>query len=803
MKLIYLFIACFFATQISSAQNQISGTVKDKQTKENLTGVTIYITELKFGATTDTSGNYAIQNLPKGIFLVEVHLLGYKTIIQSVVVDGEKTVNFALEDAVSELSEVIVTGVARSSELMRNPVIVKPVNVSELNQNSSTNLIDALKNIPGVNQIATGAAISKPVIRGLGYNRIISLFNGVRQEGQQWGDEHGIEIDEYAIGRVEIIKGPGSLLYGSDGIGGVLNFISPKSVSDGVINTQLISNYQSNNNLVGTSVSNMGNKKGFQWQGRLSSKVAGNYANRYDGKVHNSGFTELDGSLFLGIAKKWGYSHLTVSSFNQKLNIIEGERDSLGAFLKLVPDGAGESVEESVSITDLEGYKIGFPNQGVSHLRLVSNNQFFIKRASLNADIAYQNNQRKEYANPSNPNEKELFFDLNTINYNVRYNAAAVNGWETSVGVNGMFQTNQNKGIEFLVPAYSLLDAGVFVFTQKTFLSKLTVAGGLRVDTRYSVVDRLILDQNERVVSQENDSTEVKFAGFRKNYTNVSGSAGIAYTINKKSTLKVNLSRGFRAPNIAETGSNGKHEGAFRYEYGVADLKPEVSHQIDIGYFLNTDHITLELTPFANFIQQYIYLEKLSSTLGGDSIPDLADPTPAFVYTQGNARLVGGEIYVDIHPHPFDWLHIENSFSYVTAVQANQPDSAKYLPFIPAPRYRGELKAQFREVGKVFANTYIKFGMDYFFAQNQFFAAYGTETATPDYFLVNAGCGADIKSATKKTFLSVFVSADNLADIGYQSHLSRLKYAAQNSLTERNGVFNMGRNVSVKLILNI
>ncbi len=796
---IVVFLSILFYPAL--AQNSLAGRVSSLDSV--LQGITIYITELKTGAVSDAEGKYAFKNLPKGTFLVEVRAIGFKTIVEPIHIDGAVVKDFNLEEAFIEMDEVIVTGVTRSADLKQSPVIIKPIDAAALNENSSTNLIDALKNVPGVNQITTGAAISKPVIRGMGYNRVISLFNGVRQEGQQWGDEHGIEIDEYSIDRVEIIKGPGSLLYGSDGIGGVVNFLTPKPLANGVIKSQVITNYQSNNNLIGYSISNAGNRNGFQWLGRFSSKLAGNYSNKYDGKVYNSGFKEYDGSLFLGLNKKWGYSHLTLSTFNQKLNITEGDRDSVGNFVKLVPDGMGGAKEATTTSDDLKGYKIGFPNQGITHLRAVSNSTIFIKNSSLNLDLAYQNNLRKEFANPSNPNEKGLYFDLKTINYNVRYNATASNGWETSVGANGMFQNNQNKGVEFLIPAYSSFDAGLFVFTQKKITDKFTVAGGIRYDNRHMSSKELILDKNEKPISVPNDSTTVKFKGFTANYGNFSGSAGLTYSLSKSSTLKFNFSRGFRAPNIAEIGSNGKHEGTFRYEYGASDLKAEVSHQIDIAYFLNSDHVTFEFTPFINLIQNYIFLEKLKGVNGTDSIPDLSDPVSAFAFRQGNAQLYGGEVFVDIHPHPLDWLHVENSFSYVRAIQSNQPDSSRNLPLTPAPKYRGEIRAQFGHLGNRLTNIYFKFSTDYYFAQNNFFSAFSTETATPGYALLNVGFGCSVKSSKKKNFLSIYFAASNLANTAYQNHLSRLKYASENPLTGRTGVYNMGRNFSIKLIFTI
>ena len=84
---------------------------------------------------------------------------------------------------------------------------------------------------------------------------------------------------------------------------------------------------------------------------------------------------------------------------------------------------------------------------------------------------------------------------------------------------------------------------------------------------------------------------------------------------------------------------------------------------------------------------------------GNDVIVDPNDPVPAFKFTQVNAQLFGGEIFLDFHPHPFDWLHVENSFSYVKATQNNRPENEKFLPFIPAPKYRGEIKSNF-EIGR-------------------------------------------------------------------------------------------------------
>ena len=238
-----------------------------------------------------------------------------------------------------------------------------------------------------------------------------------------------------------------------------------------------------------------------------------------------------------------------------------------------------------------------------------------------------------------------------------------------------MQQTNTNKGDEALIPNYAFFDVGAFAFTQKKFNQNFTVAAGLRIDNR-TVNSKEMLED-----------TDVKFAKFNKNYSGVSGSLGLSYQLDKNSTLKLNFSRGFRAPNIAELASNGVHEGTFRYEIGDHHLKSETSHQIDLAYFLDSDHVTFEFTPFVNFISNYIFTEKMQDAAGNEL---LIDDAPAFKFTQGNAQLFGGEIFIDVHPHPFDWLHLENSFSFVRATQSNRPENEKYLPYIPAPKNRGE-----------------------------------------------------------------------------------------------------------------
>jgi iron complex outermembrane receptor protein len=329
------------------------------------------------------------------------------------------------------------------------------------------------------------------------------------------------------------------------------------------------------------------------------------------------------------------------------------------------------------------------------------------------------------------------------------------------------------------------------------------VSGGIRYDLRTIDTDALYLDESG--IPTNADEGSEKFKASSPSFSNVTASLGLSYQVKEPLTLKANISKGFRAPNLAELASNGRHEGAFRYEIGNYNLHAERSLQMDIGALWNADHVTAELSLFNNNIDNYIYLEKLLSKDGSDSIPEPEDPAPAYQYVQGHAVLNGGEFLLDLHPHPFDWLHFENSFSFVNAINKSRDniDSAKYLPFIPSARYQSELRANLKKIGKNFSNAFLKLEYNYHLKQDRALLENGTETPTPSYSLWNAGVGSEVVNTHNKVLFSIYIAVNNLFDLAYQNHLSRLKYAPENPATGRAGVYNVGRNFSFKLIVPI
>ena len=226
------------------------------------------------------------------------------------------------------LKEVVVTGATGDTRLKNSSAPVKMITGREMQTLSATNVVDAIATQPGVSQITTGSGISKPVIRGLGYNRIVVVNDGIRQEGQQWGDEHGIEVDGQSVGSVEILKGPASLVYGSDALAGVIKFNPTPVVPLGKMRTTLSTEYQTNNGLFDYSLNFAGNQHGVLWDLRYSEKMAHEYKNKCDGYVPNSQFRERALRGMLGLNRSWGKSQLIVSHYHITPSIIEGERDA-------------------------------------------------------------------------------------------------------------------------------------------------------------------------------------------------------------------------------------------------------------------------------------------------------------------------------------------------------------------------------------------------------------------------------------------------------------------------------------------
>lgn len=796
-----IFLSAFSRVAPLAAQNSLSGYIKDTKTKEALPAI-VYLPDLKRGASAGTDGRYKIENLPAANILLEVRFIGYATKTLHIKVSGETRLDILLEPTEVEMNQVVITGTSRATEINKSPIPTVTIDKQFLQRNESTNLIESLAKVPGVSTVTTGPNVSKPFIRGLGYNRILTMYDGVRQEGQQWGDEHGEEIDEYSVDRVEIIKGPASLVYGSDALAGAINLLPPNPAPEGKVLANMSANFQSNNDLIAGSADVNGTQNGINFQGRLTHKQAMDYQNRIDGRVYGTAFAENDANLSAGVNKAWGYSRIGMSLYNDLQEIPDGSRDSISRkFTKQISET--DTFRPIVSSAELHTYKIQPLHQYVQHYKVYTNNSFQIGDARLNVDLGYQYNHRQEFTHPVATSTAGLDLNLQTMTYNLSYAFAEKKGWEPTVGINGMYQANSITGTEFLIPGYHLFDGGAFAFVKKT-IKKLDISAGIRYDKRifsgrelYTATDAVT--GFSKIADANTPGAVKQFTANDRDFNGVSGSAGATYAISSGFSLKANIARGYRAPNVYEISSQGVHPGTNIYQMSNPDFKPEQSLQEDLGILYTSKHISIDASVFNNDIQNYIYNRRLDVVM----VPD----NQTFQFTAGHARLYGGEASIDIHPHPLDWLHFENSIAVVYGLnlsEENDPNS-KYLPYIPPLHTDHELRADIKKHLGRLANIYAKAEAEYYVRQNRAYTAYGTETPTPAYTLLDAGIGANLLNSKGKTILTFDILGTNLADVAYQNHLSRLKYFEPypNDPRPYHGIYNMGRNISVRVVIPI
>ena len=721
---------------ISHAQNSLQGSVINTDTQEPLEQVSVYFPQLEKGTVTDQEGRYTLTNLPEGKYKIIASYIGFLTYSSSITIQsGANSLNITLTPSAIEMQEVIVS--TPFHKLQRENVMkVEQEKMATLRTNGAITLADGIRSIAGVESVSTGIGIGKPVIRGLSANRVLVYSQGIRLENQQFGDEHGLGISDAGIESIEVIKGPASLLYGSDALGGVL-YLNPEKyaiggTSSGDINLNYFSNTEGIASNLGYKTS--GEKLKFLVRAGITSHA--DYLAGNDLRVTNSRFKEYD--LKSGLAYQSG-NFKTDLRYNYNKSDL-GISEEIGAQTKKrTPDTPYQELQ--------------------SHI-LSSSTDLFLKESSLKVILGYIFNDRKEYEE-GEADIAALDMNLSTFNYNLQYHLPKGKHLETIIGVQGMDQTNKNFGEEVLIPDATTKDIGV-LSTSHIHLGTSDVQIGLRYDHR-------------KISGDENGTfgEEGYIAALDRNFNSINAALGIRSDLAKNLVGRFNVASGFRAPNLAELTSNGIHEGTNRYEIGDADLKNEKNIQLDLSLEYSNEHIEVFINGFHNTINDFIYVEPNGDFVGTD---------PVYIYRQQDATLYGGEIGFHLHPHPLDWLHIESTFETVTGVLKNDED----LPLIPANKFTNTLRIE----DNAQATSWVQKGYGYLtlltvLDQNR---VSDFETPTPGYMLLNAGFGGSVSVFGNE--MELRVSVNNVLDKTYISHLSRLKI---------DGIPNIGRNISVGL----
>ena len=716
MKKLILALIIGFSAMIQ-AQNSISGIVTDAK-NQPLKGVSVYAPEIHKGTTTDENGNYSFNAIPNGNIKLSFVFVGYSTQYKTVdFQQKENKLNIILEETVFQMDEVIVS-TAFNKLQSQNVMKVEHESMKSLQQKGTSSLIEGLATIPGVAQVSTGTSIGKPVIRGLSGNRVLVYSQGVRMENQQFGDEHGLGLNDAGIESVEVIKGPASLLYGSDALGGVLYF-NPEKFADANtfkanFSQKLFSNTLGSNSSLGLKTST----ENWKFLARGSYNTHSDYTIPDGNRVTNTRYNESD--FKTGI----GYSN---SKFSSILRYNYNKLD-----LGIPENGIAEQTTDK---------NTAFPRQGVFNHLLSLNSVFYLKNSKLDVDLGYINNDRSEFPET---NIAGLHMKLKTFNYDAKYHLPSFGKFESILGVQGMHQTNANSGTEFLIPDATTNDFGAFGTLNYEWKSNV-IQAGMRFD------NRKITTQAQGIAGEEGS-----FQAIDKSFDSFNASLGYKTNLKEDLTLRLNLASGFRSPNLAELTSNGVHEGTNRYEIGNSDLKTEQNVQTDLNLEYKNSHFEFFLNGFYNHVNNYIYTSPT-----GKVIADNAE----FDYIQNNAKLYGGEIGLHFHPHPLDWLHFDSSFETVTG----QKQNGDYLPLIPANNWNNTIRTEFN-IKNWLSDGFASLNVSNTFNQNN---VSGFETKSNGYTLVNLGIGGKI--TIRKTVFEVNLNGNNLFNKTYIAHLSRLK----------------------------
>lgn len=729
------------------SQNTISGVVTDAESEYPLEQVSVYLPQLERGTVSDAEGNFEIGNLPGGTYKLVASYIGYTTYSANITINGNTpSLDIRLLPSAIEMEEVIVS--TPFHQLQRENVMkVEHARLADLKATGSITLADGITKIPGVESVSTGLGIGKPVIRGLSSNRVLVYTQGVRLENQQFGDEHGLGLNDAGIESVEVIKGPASLLYGSDALGGVL-YINPEKFAmagedEGDVGLNYFTNTRGNSATAGYRAS--GERFKFLLRGALASHA--DYEGGDGLHAINSRFREYDLKSGVGFQNSKLKTELRYNLNSSDIGISEAS--------------GGRTSERSPD----------FPYQEITNHILSSDTDLFFRNSSLQLTLGYIFNNRKEFEEHEEEGEPALdeegpalHMHLKTLNYNLQYHFPRTERLETIVGIQGMRQTNDNLGEEVLIPDATTSDVGLLA-TSHLHFNKSDMQFGLRFDHR-------LLDSSPN----GQQGAEGYIPALNRSFNSFNAALGYRIDIGKNMIGRINIASGFRAPNLGELTSNGTHEGTNRYEIGNPGLDNEQNIQTDVALEFKNEHFEFYVNGFYNKVNDYIYLEPNGEIIEGDAV---------FLYLQQDAALYGGEIGVHIHPHPLDWLHLESSLETVRG----ELDEGGNLPLIPAVSLSNTFRVEINHAGKQLKGSYAYAGVQTVFDQNR---VSDFETPTAGYTLLNAGFGGELLIMDQE--VGVRLSANNLLDKFYIAHLSRLK---------PDGIANIGRNISLGITVGL
>jgi iron complex outermembrane receptor protein len=774
MRIISVLIFCIsFIVNNLYGQNtfNISGKVIDERQRP-ISGATVRITSLQKGSITNNEGIYIINDIQKGILTIEVSFMGYHTFFDTISINRNKSLNFILKSKILVLHEVIINDNYSEYRKQNESLSIEIINNDYLKKNNGGSLMKTLERLPGISTIDIGSGQSKPVIRGLGFNRVVVLDNGVKHEGQQWGEDHGLEIDQYAVENIEVVKGPASLMYGSDAIGGVIDIRQNKVQKDSSISGVLDLFFKSGNNLLGSSFSIEGRKKWLNIGLRATLIDYGDYkvptdsvdiysyrAALYNNQLRNTAGKERNLHLNLGIILKNFNSKFYLSNVNNKKGFFANAHG-------LEPRNINQDLH------DKSDRDILYPFQQVNHFKVINISEWLINKVKIEINTAFQRNFREEWSQyvshgympaifPDTlafPSDLELMFDKFIYSGNIKSTLFINDKIFVSTGLSVDIQDNRIGGRGFIIPAFIQKNIGFFVFAKHSFSTKHIFQFGLRYD--YGKLQTSIYKDWYSSPDETNSSYYYlqRADNLDRKFSNISWSAGYNYNIENLS-VKINAGKSFRMPIAKELAANGVNYHHFSYEIGNPDLLPEYSYQLDAGIEYKRKKINLGITSFINYFSNYIYLNP-----GYEHDRLYGNGNQVYYYSQTEVIRYGGEISAQYQLTKS--IKVGFLGEYVLSEQLSGAKKGFSLPFSPPNSVI--LNLTYEKPTFMFVNNFF-ISIDYKLvaAQSEIVPP---EEITESHQLASLSFGGEVK--IRKQTVKLSMQIQNLLNIKYFNHTS-------------------------------
>lgn len=752
MTLRLLFIVSSFFVIATSFGQTLKGRVTNAATKDYLEGVEIYIPEIQKKAITDITGTFEMKDVPKGKFKVQFQLDGYKTEIQFIeILHGINIINTKLSANYLDDEQIIVSAPYFKSK-NQNTIKIVQINPNQYGAPVARNLSEALAQSEGISNSAYGLSGQKPAIRMQDARRIAIYNNGVQWTSLPWERYSNIGIPYMGIDRIEVIKGPGSLQYGSNALGGVIFIVDEKIPQpfhmEGDVN--MLGSYNGNGANTNAGIKFAGEKLFYAIRiGRndyadLHYDLTGTTNHR----INNSRFYQNMANITTGF-----HNHLLSSKMKLTINN--------GTFGMISGLGSNDS------------RIIGGSNRTNNFMNFSHKNTFYIKKTRLNVNYGLHNNDLA--TSGSLPNAY-----LNTgndvdVNWMISFNENS----NMIIGTQrrGNNYTN-NSFTSVYIPNGSEAENSQFFFINHTDENnKTNIQLGLR-----RTGNRVNAD------ASSNAFTNVNQLAVADTFAGMSASIGGYVNLSDNAALRINTAMGYRAPSIAELSSNGGMPLSYNnyansiIELGNPDLEAETSTQIDVAIDFEKENYKFSISGFNYSIDNYIQLHPRGDSLSLDNSGNVY-----YRYENIDAVIYGFELSGQYTPYKYRWLVLGSNFSYVIGENDAAPGmntDREYLLNIPAATWKSEIKIFSGKKVAFFDQPYFLLELDHYFARDL-----GAAFLTYDNMnMINFAMGA--KVPVKKEFIEVSITAQNLMD-------NRNPYPV--TLNNNRNLFNPGRNVMLNV----